>query len=422
MVWQVIKKQGLSFLRNPQHLLMLIALPILLITILSVALGGIMQGETPQIQAKIAVTIYDEERDIEDFLQSLDEIDLSKKERDVITLSSREVKVLSILMDEVFPSFRGQIEVERIEREEIEEIRRDSSYDTIIEIPENFTYDLLEHLYFNKGNPPNLQLIINEEKQLSSQIIKQILEDFNEQISLISFATKEGLDTKDLIQSNIEIESGSESRGGQDRTYTSKEYYTFAMGVMNVLFIASTIGSYAYRERRDHIFDRIIIADISKGKYFLGIYLSALVFAFIQLMIIFIAANLIFSVSVSNNVGLVTVSLALSSAVGGVAVLLSAISYRMDSEVLTNYFQSIIVSIFAFMGGSFFPLESFPMLFQRIGDLTPNGAGLSAYLLILQQPYELDSSVLFHVYYLIGFSFILLIIAVAIFPKRGQNS
>src|SRR5699024_568724 len=105
MVWQVIKKQGLSFLRNPQHLLMLIALPILLITILSVALGGIMQGETPQIQAKIGVTTYDEERGIEDFLQSLDEIDLSKKERDVITLSAREVKVLSILMDEVFPSF-----------------------------------------------------------------------------------------------------------------------------------------------------------------------------------------------------------------------------------------------------------------------------------------------------------------------------
>src|SRR5699024_8546051 len=208
------------FLRNPQHLLMLIALPILLITILSVALGGIMQGETPQIQAKIGVTTYDEERGIEDFLQSLDEIDLSKKERDVITLSAREVKVLSILMDEVFPSFRGQIEVERIEREEIEEIRRDSSYATIIEIPENFTSDLLEHLYFNKGKPPTVQVIINEDKQLSSQIIKQILEEFNEQISLIFFATKEGLDTKDLIQSNIEIESSSESRGGQDRTYT----------------------------------------------------------------------------------------------------------------------------------------------------------------------------------------------------------
>src|SRR5690625_1243907 len=155
---------------------------------------------------------------------------------------------------------------------------------------------------------------------------------------------QEGIDLSNLECKEIEVEEIAKDFGWVKEPVDAKEYYTIGMAVMNVLFIASTIGSYAYREKRTHVFNRIIVADIPRWKYFLGIYLSTIVFAFIQLIIILIASRYIFNVTFSDPLGVFIVSLALASAVGGVGVLLTAISYRMDSEVLTNYFQSIIVS------------------------------------------------------------------------------
>lgn len=421
MIWQVIKKQALTFLRNPQHLLMLIGLPIILITILSIALGGLMSGEVPNLHAKVAITKYDEQEDLDRFLQELDGLDLSDQEKQGIMNTAEQLKIVQLLKDEVFPSFREQIEIELVSKNDLSRITKDDSYTSVIDIPEDFTYDLLAYVFLNKGEQPQVQLLINEEKQLGSNIVKNTLEEFNEQLSFISHAAKEGIDVSDLIASNIEVESALRMKSWNFKPYSAKEYYTFAMAVMNVLFIASTIGSYAYREKRTHIFNRILISDVSEWKYFLGIYFSTIIFAFIQLMVILLAAKLIFNVTLDNRVGLVLVSLALSCAVGGVAVLLTAISYRMNSEVLTNYFQSIVVSIFAFIGGSFFPVGNYSEILRNLGNLTPNGAGLSAYLLILQNYYEFSEPVMFHIYYLIAFSIVMILISVFIFPKRGQR-
>jgi len=53
MIWQIVKKQLLLLWRNPQQLLLLIGLPIILIAILGTALGSIMDGQSPEIQVNL---------------------------------------------------------------------------------------------------------------------------------------------------------------------------------------------------------------------------------------------------------------------------------------------------------------------------------------------------------------------------------
>src|SRR5690625_316589 len=422
MIWHVIKKQALTFTRNRQHLMLLIGLPLILISILSMALGGLMSGETTNLDIKVAMTKIDENQQIDRFIDKIDAKNISDREKEVIIKKASETKVITPLVDNVFEQLEEQIELELIEKDKVESVKSDNSYAAIIEIPETFTYDLLQHMYLDINEQPSIDVLVNEEKELGAQVVISILEEFKKEIAFSSVAMQEGIDLSTLDFTAIEVEAIAKDFGWVKEPVDAKEYYTIGMAVMNVLFIASTIGSYAYREKRTHVFNRIIVADIPRWKYFLGIYLSTIVFAFIQLIIILIASRYIFNVTFSDPLGVFIVSLALASAVGGVGVLLTAISYRMDSEVLTNYFQSIIVSIFAFLGGSFIPTGGFSPFFRLLGDLTPNGAGLSAYLFVLRGGDVFSSFILKYVIYLILFSAVLTFIGVFLFPKRGQVS
>ena len=62
MIWQIVKKQVLMLWRNPQQLLLLIGLPIILIAILGTALSSMMDGQSPEIQVKIALIEHSDEK------------------------------------------------------------------------------------------------------------------------------------------------------------------------------------------------------------------------------------------------------------------------------------------------------------------------------------------------------------------------
>ena len=115
---------------------------------------------------------------------------------------------------------------------------------------------------------------------------------------------------------------------------------------------------------------------------------------------------------------IVTVATAIS--VGGISVLLTAISYRLDSEVISNFFSSILVTLMAFLGGSFFPIGDLSRVIGMLGNLTPNGAGMSAYMAILRGDGFLEISN--HVLFLILFAVVSIVVAALSFPKRGASA
>ena len=120
-----------------------------------------------------------------------------------------------------------------------------------------------------------------------------------------------------------------------------------------------------------------------------------------------------------NLMSFFIVTIATAISVGGISVLLTAISYRLNSEVISNFFSSIMVTLMSFLGGSFYPIGDSSKFIQLLGNLTPNGAGMSAYMTILRGDGFSEFSQ--HVLFLILFAASSIMVAALSFPKRGAH-
>lgn len=417
MIIQLIKKQLLLLLRNPTQLVMLLLLPIILIVILSTALSGFMGGENPQIEMKVAWLEHEDEAEqVDAFLMNMQEIGVPS----ISLPDEEELHMTTMLREDIFlnEELNGMIEVEQITESQKESILNDSEYTAIIEVPEGFTYELLNTMVLDTNETPQLELSVNQEHQIGVDIVENIITQFNQSLMINNFIqentlpiTLEELHAGDILGEVNHLEQRS--------PISSQDYYTIGMGVMNALFVASTLGAMAMREKQLAVFDRMIIADLSRWKYFLSVVLSGTIFTFIQLLIVFGFSWLVFQVTWPSILSFLIITVALALSVGGITGLLTAISYRVNSDEIIGFFSGIIVSIFAFIGGSFFPIGELSPVIQKLGNFTPNGSALTAYIQILQGG-EL-SEIVPYLVVMIVFAVVSTIIAVISFPKRGSN-
>ncbi|GAA0595578.1 hypothetical protein GCM10009001_09610 [Virgibacillus siamensis] len=420
MIWQIIKKTGLTLLRNPFQLLLLIGLPLILILILGVALGGVMNGETTSIEAKVAIVENgNEQKQVEQFMHDVKESNIPEKKVSAIRQAAEQMapihEIKSIFKSE---GLKDIVTLESVKPVNLEKVLKDDSYAVIIEVPENFTYQTLRKLLLNKNSQSSLNVYENGEKNIGASVVQNVLQRYQENLTLVNFVQDKGI-SMDAIQVDAEQITGNIKSVDQAEPVSAKDYYAIGMAVMNVLFIASTIGSYAFRERKMHVFNRIILADVSRWIYFTGVLLAGAIFAFIHLCIVFAAAWLFFGVAWPDVTGFLIVTLTMAVAVGGLSVLVVAISYRLNSEMIINFFSNIIISVLAFLGGSFFPIGQSAEILSKLGNLTPNGAGMTSYLNIIRG--SGISSSWEHLIFLGIFAVVLICIAALSFPKRGQS-
>lgn len=422
MIWQIIKKQGLVLLRNPQQLLLLVGLPIILIAILGTALAGMMDDSTPDIHVKLGILeLEDEEVQMDRFLEELDSEGLPEGAVEEIQANQKQMTPIHMLKESVFGSgdLKEMVELHEVKPVDKEAVMNDDSYDALIEVPENFTYDALAFMFLDEPSQPLLHLFQNEGSDIGFSVVEDIVQQFQEQLTLNTFTGKNGIDPN-VLKIDKDAFAGETIPFNQQEPVSAQGYYTIGMVVMNVLFIASTIGSMAFLEKKMHVFDRIILANVSRWIYFAGILISTSLFAFLQLMLIYGFSWLVYGVQWPHLLPFIVVSLAYAIAVGSIGVLLTALSFRINTEAILSLFSIIIVSLLAFIGGSFYPIGDSSAFLQRLGDLTPNGAGMSAYLAVLSG--DGIPAISHHLYFLVLFAFVAIMIAAMSFPKRGLTT
>ncbi|WP_099157415.1 ABC transporter permease [Virgibacillus ndiopensis] len=420
MIWHIVKKQLLVFWRNPQQLLLILGLPIILIAILGASLGGLMEGEPISIDAKVAFIEHgDEQTQVDMFLDEIKNNKLPQEAVNAISSSAKEMMPISILKKDILGSddLKNIIDLEIVKPSKKDDVLKNKEYAAVIEVPENFTYKTLKSIYLENGSKGELQVYKNEGNQLGSNIVTGILQQYQEQLSLTTFAGKQGI-ASEALQVDPDAIIGETVAINQKKPVSAKNYYAVGMAVMNVLFIASTIGSIAFLEKRTHVFNRVLLADVSRWIYFIGIFISGTIIGFLHLSLVFGVAWLVFGVTWPNLFGCLVVTLGLAIAVGGLSVLLTAICFRLNSEMITNFFGSIVVTLCAFLGGSFFPIGDLSKAIQVAGNFTPNGAAMTAYLSIMRG--DNISAVMDQIAFLFIFAAVLITVAAISFPKRGQ--
>jgi ABC-2 type transport system permease protein len=102
--------------------------------------------------------------------------------------------------------------------------------------------------------------------------------------------------------------------------------------------------------------------------------------------------------------------------IGSFAVLITALNYRFETERISTVFSGFLVSVLAFVGGSFIPWQGVSDIMWKIGSYTPNGAALQGYLQILQG--ESLGNLMDPLVTLGVTAVLLLVLAVSLFPKR----
>lgn len=382
MILSLLLKELKLFLRNPQELLVLLLMPLVLITILGFALGSFFNSDTPPITGKAAIVQYgNEEEEMDRFMKALS--DSGVPEPAIRQMESHITQLLPgrMLREKVFGNeeLSKVIALEEMTPSDVDEAKEKGEYSAIIEIPEGFTEQLLRSLFIEKQEIPDLIVYENEEMDYSSAFVSDVVEQFKEQYSLLASLGQEGLVAGDEGLPMVNVKGAVETITKQD-PIDAFSYYAVGMSVMFVLFLAGNISTNSFVERQQHVYDRIRLGNVPVGVYLLGVFLSGFVLACLQLFILYGGAALLYDVHFSNIGLFLLITILLSAVVGGIGVLLTTINNRMGNDSASRLYGSAGVAILAFFGGSFTTVgESM----QAIGNLTPNGAAMKAYLHVM---------------------------------------
>lgn len=419
-MFNLIKKDFLTISRDRSELLVLMVMPLVLTTILGFALGGLMSGEEGMRKIPIAIVQENDfESDIEAFEERLTQEGIPDEIITQMLMSAQEADPASILLNIIeSPDFEDLFDIRKdLSKDQAQNAIRSDEVNAIITIPQDFSYNTLMAIYLDEEPNAALELFVPDTEGLRGGIVENILISFTEQYNLeiaLAQATQ-----GEIIDSQVE-DLGETTNLSIYNPVTSFQYYTMGISVMFALYVASTISSNAFKEKTSHVFARLMLTGEKPLGYLLSKGISATVLTFVQLSILFIVSSLVFQtfsgLSRESLVSMGVVTLIYSLTVGSLATLLTAIALQFNSDSVSGIFASFLVSAFAFMGGSMIPVEQFSPFLSQLGNWTPNGAMMTAYLQLIQG-FSLNS-VLPMIYRVLAMMIVFIIIALAIFPKR----
>ncbi|WP_416150799.1 ABC transporter permease [Salipaludibacillus sp. HK11] len=419
-LWKDIK----IIVRDRSEMITLLLMPIILIGILGFALSGILGGDTSAIDIDVAIVNEDDrEAGITEFLEEVETLGLPDAEFNQLRGIAESLQPAALLDDMLHgPELSEMIDTEEKNAEEANQALEAGNIDAILTLPENFTYESLRKMVYSDGSASEISLTLSDQGSIYANIFSEIINGFTTNFNLeTAIMTAAGDSSSQLDESQIT----SSDIGGivtvtKNDPVNSMQYYTIGMAVMFVLYVAGTISAKARVEKQQQVFNRIILSGVHPSAYLAGKVISAMVVAFLQLVILFLSSTFIFQTfslgSVDFWIGIVAISGILALCVGSLASLLTSLSIRFEAEGIDGIFTGGIVTIFAFAGGSFFPLAGMPGFIVEFGNWTPNGAAMTAYLHWIQGFEWMD--VVSPLLRVVLITLVLLITSVIIFPKR----
>ena len=390
-----------TVLSDKQAIIITMLMPVILMTILSMALKGsfISSDDVVAEQIKVAVVKqYDEEADSQIFNQVLEE-------RLNIDIEGDEVNPEEVF----FEDFLGSEEVlelinYRVEEEEkAMELINQGEISAIIILPEKYIYNMKINLLTPFRNNVNVKILTHPDRAINGEIITSVMEAYTNTMSSIiigknvlietASANDIGGDGFDNIEEVMEgmtdlVEGMSVSieditvHGRQ--SIKSSDYYAVAMMTMFILFAAGQGGRMLLEEKDNQTYQRMVVADITKTHILAGKFIAVFLIASIQITIMLIYSYFALKVKWGDVSSVIVLSLTSAFSVAGLGIFIASITYRAGNYRIANLFENVIIQVMALLGGSFFPLDLMPEAIQKLSFISLNGLALKAYLKIIR--------------------------------------
>lgn len=418
------KKDMLIFWRDRKGLVLIVLMPFVLIIILGLSLKSFLNQEgLPSLSMKVAlINQDDQEAGVQRFLETVDKAQLSDTLQKEL-LASLDFLLPLHMLEQLFDSeeIKEMVEVIPMDHQSARQAIFDEQVTAALQIPEHFTYDSLNKMLLNQGKGSELLLLAGDPSLLQVQVLEEILQRFAQ---TINHETALAQILKSAEKSDVQ-NSFTEQLGGteyirEQAPLSSTQYYTFSMTAMFILFVASQTALRAYTEKYFHTFDRILLAGVPSLRYILGKAASAASITVVQITLLFSLSHLFFRVFAGKSfffwLVFSGIILILSLCVGALAALLTSLNFRFSGPSASHFFGSGMIAVMSFLGGNFLPVAMLPDWVGELGQWTPNGLGLSAFLLGFQgASYEEMSPILVK---LLLLSLLLICVSLVIFPRR----
>lgn len=418
-MFNLVKKDFLSISKNKNDLIELLFMPLILVIILGFALGNVLSGETSINTFSIGiVNEQNAPTDLERLENALINQDYPEETISQFIEVAEETNPTEMLTSVLSgDNFEELLVVDQFEDgDSAEEAMMTNEIIGYITFPEDFNYNLWQNMLLAEDTQAELDVHVVTEDSFYGNILTSILSSFIDEYNLeVSIA----LATDGQVETEEAIEYGGIQQLSIEEPVNSFQYYTIGMGVMYALFTASTIASRAYAEKQQHVFGRIMLSGTKPLTYLISKLVSGTVFSFLQLVILFVVSTVIFGTFSNRSLefwlNLMYVLGIYSLVVGSITSLLTSLSLYANNAATVSLFGSL-VSVFAFLGGSFTPVEQFSEGLASLGNWTPNGATMTA-LIQLLQGFSFTEIFPF-LGRILGMAVIFIVMALIIFPKR----
>ncbi|GIN14200.1 hypothetical protein J26TS2_40670 [Shouchella clausii] len=401
-----IGKDAKQLLMDKGALVTMLFMPLVLILILGFALGDTFTGMPEKIDVGVVSdeTLADA---IQHFSNELD--DWPAQEKTAVLGLAEQLSVPELLIETVEST--EDLDSITFHYENELSAARDKDYAGVLYIGEGSRAQIWEQQFLGGGESTGaFTFYANANEPQQAAIVEAIMKQFIDQFYAQTALANAGLESSMLEGIGDVIYQGNQP-------ISAFEYYMFAMGVMFVFYTAGFMASHAYMEKKTSVYARLILANVSQAGYLVGKGVTTVLLVLIQLALIFAVNLALFRIEIGNWPAVLLISLMLGIAVASVALLITAIQFRFRSEKIANLFMFFILTILAFVGGSFFPVSDLSPLLAQLSQWTPNGRALTAFLQAAQGAAleEVRPAILM----LSGFSCLCFAIAWLFFPRQG---
>ena len=419
-----IKKDILLLIRDKKELAILLLMPFILIAILGFALGGFMNNMAPELDMTVILVDQDDETaGAEQFAEEVRERSLPDEASAQLLAAADQLNPYQLLMNVLESEELSKVlELKEMDEQAAKAALEKDEANAILTLPENFTYNTLNKMLLDQGEGAALHLQLSEASLLKAGVFHDIVKSFTKSVNFQTALNQtfgSRTESGEMLSEIPEV-TGDVISVSQLEAVTSMQYYTFGMIVMFVLFVAASVSGGAYWEKKHFTYDRILLAGADPLRFLGGKAVSAALLVVLQMAVLIGLSGLIFQIFSGKPAsiwpGIVIVGAVLAISIGALSALLTALNIRFQSENATNVFASMLVTLFAFFGGSFFPISQMSDTISAIGEWTPNGAALSSFLQVLQGT-ETDRWMV-NVYRLLVTSALLMVISIWVFPRR----
>ncbi|KUO73802.1 MAG: hypothetical protein APF77_17105 [Clostridia bacterium BRH_c25] len=408
---KIVLKDLKTVLSDKKALAMILLMPLILMIILNFGMKGVFMSGDFGDMSRINIAVvkqYDKAEDILRFDRTLSSgffsQGMSKETAEELRESGEDVDPEGIFLGDFLDSEEvAKIISYRVEEENRAYERLNSrEVSAVVLLPDNFIYDMKINMLTPFRNKVDIRVLTHPDMSISGQVVRSIVEAYSDAMSSVIIGKNV------LVEAAMEHDLGDDGFKGMKETMegissamegirvdidnvevegrkniSSADYYAVAMLTMFILFAAGHGGRMLLEEKENMTYHRMIMAGTPKLGILAGKFFTVFLIALLQISIMITFSYYVLKVQWGSTLPVMLISLSSAFSVAGVGSTLAAATFKAGNYKMANIFETGVIQTMALLGGSFFPVDILPSMFQKLSFLSLNGTALKAYLKIM---------------------------------------